>query len=145
MDQLLDEKLIIGGRTGYETLRPQALTTIGDLIINIKQELTLEQLAKIVHLYSVYLNDATLPLTIQLFSGKLLVHMMEIIGRRQPQGAPPFQHPRVLAQRILNALITRFSSLKRQFVILLTKKELHHPVTDSLITVNVVKGNFKYR
>ncbi len=62
--------------------RPLAYSTLADLVHHIRQELSLNQLARVVFLYTKNLHDSSLPFSIQTMSVKLLLHLVEFIPRR---------------------------------------------------------------
>lgn len=109
IDHLLDEKILIGtGRTAYETLRPLAYSTLADLIHHVRNELSISQLSKVIHLYSRNIHDPTLPFSIQTMSVKLLLNLVECITKKNEEGKG-----RALLIRILDAFVNKFSSLKK--------------------------------
>lgn len=110
IDTLLDEKVLIGtGRTSHETLRPLAYSTLVDLVHHVRADLTLQQLSRVVHLYSCNIHDPTLPFGIQTMSAKILLNLVECIVRKNSEsngrGRPVLVH-------ILDAFVNKFSSLK---------------------------------
>ncbi|CAJ0885247.1 10109_t:CDS:10 [Entrophospora sp. SA101] len=80
LDILLNEKVLIGtGVTAYDTLRPLAYSMLADLLHHIKDKLTLQQLSKIVYIYSCILHDPTFTPNIHTMCAKLLIHLIESI------------------------------------------------------------------
>ena len=80
INRLLDERLLVGmGITGQEQLRPLAYSTLADLVHHVRHELTADQLARVIHLYSCHLHNPTLTSGIQNMCTKLLVALMECI------------------------------------------------------------------
>lgn len=66
MDKLFDEDLLLGrGWTTHESLRPLAYSTLADLVHHVRQHLTINVLAKAVHLFSKNVHDESLPTSIQ--------------------------------------------------------------------------------
>jgi len=130
MDTLLDEKVIVGsGKTSQETLRPLAYSTLADLVHHVRADLSLPQLARVVHLYARNLHDSSLPFSIQTMSAKLLLNLVECIARKNEGEGKG----RVLLIRILDAFVNKFSSLKGQIPKLInTSKAKAHKGTDNL-------------
>ncbi|KAH8913621.1 hypothetical protein BT69DRAFT_1180576, partial [Atractiella rhizophila] len=80
IDNLLNEKILIGpGTTAFESLRPIAFSMLADLIHHVRSKLSLEQLRKVCHLYTITLHDPTLQPTIQTMCCKLLMNIMDSI------------------------------------------------------------------
>eukprot|EP00026_Physarum_polycephalum_P000015 Phypoly_transcript_00015.p1 GENE.Phypoly_transcript_00015~~Phypoly_transcript_00015.p1 ORF type:complete len:3639 (+),score=586.09 Phypoly_transcript_00015:159-11075(+) len=112
IDPLLDEKVWIGsGRTSYESLRPLAYSTLADLVHHIRAELNLNQLARVVFLYTKNLHDSSLPFSIMTMSVKLLLHLVEFIPRKSDPSEPG--KARYLLVRVLDSFVNKFISLKR--------------------------------
>lgn len=82
--------MLIGhGRTAYETLRPIAHSTLADLVHHVRQQLSDDQLVKVIGIYSRNVHDVTLPFAIQTMSAKLLLNLVESIAKMKTSG--PFQ------------------------------------------------------
>nr|CAG8553245.1 5905_t:CDS:10 [Entrophospora candida] len=80
LDILLNEKVLIGtGVTVFDTLKPLAYSMLADLLHHIRDKLTLQQLSKIVYIYSCILHDPTFTPNIQTMCAKLLIHLIESI------------------------------------------------------------------
>eukprot|EP01114_Cavostelium_apophysatum_P014185 TRINITY_DN3613_c0_g1_i5.p1 TRINITY_DN3613_c0_g1~~TRINITY_DN3613_c0_g1_i5.p1 ORF type:complete len:3612 (+),score=1106.25 TRINITY_DN3613_c0_g1_i5:200-11035(+) len=138
IDTLLDEKVIIGtGRTSHETLRPLAYSTLADLVHHVRQDLTLPQLSRVVHLYSRNIHDSTLPFAIQTMSAKLLLNLVECIAKRNEADGKG----RALLVRILDAFVNKFSSLKKQIPKLLSKQVKAHKGTDNIKDCRLLMKN----
>ena len=83
LDILLDDRALVGtGVTSRETLRPLAYSVVADLIHHVRNELPLEQLARIVYVFSCNLNDATFSSSIQTMCCKLLNTVIESINSK---------------------------------------------------------------
>jgi hypothetical protein len=53
LDILLNEDVLIGkSRACQETLRPPAASTLAELIVHVRSELTLQQIQRIVYMFS---------------------------------------------------------------------------------------------
>eukprot|EP00002_Diphylleia_rotans_P036225 TRINITY_DN7963_c0_g1_i1.p1 TRINITY_DN7963_c0_g1~~TRINITY_DN7963_c0_g1_i1.p1 ORF type:complete len:3345 (+),score=544.19 TRINITY_DN7963_c0_g1_i1:49-10083(+) len=108
IDTLIAEEILIGPpRVTFESLRSLAYGTLADLLNNIKQELSLPQISRVVHVYSKNLHDKTLPLNIQTLSVKLVLSFVDsILGKNEDSAG------RVLLVRILDCLVNKVTSLK---------------------------------
>lgn len=116
LDYLFDEKVLIGvGFTTHETLRPLAYSTVADFIHNVRAELQLDDIEKTIRMYTGYLLDQSLALTVQIMSAKLLLNLVERIlklGKENPQEAP---RAKKLLMIIIDAYMNRFKALNRQY------------------------------
>jgi transformation/transcription domain-associated protein len=84
VDAFLDEALLVGATASassasssssphgpsihsaaHDALRPLAYSTLADLVHHVRASLNLQQLAKVVHMYSKNIHSDTLPVTIQ--------------------------------------------------------------------------------
>ncbi|KAJ9105954.1 hypothetical protein QFC19_003288 [Naganishia cerealis] len=73
IDLLLNEKVLVGaGVTSKESLRPLAYSTLADLIHQVRNELSQQQLARVISVYASISHDPTFPLSIQTMCGKLI-------------------------------------------------------------------------
>lgn len=116
LDYLFDEKVLIGvGFTTHETLRPLAYSTVADFIHNVRAELQLDDIEKTIRMYTGYLLDQSLALTVQIMSAKLLLNLVERIlklGKENPQEAP---RAKKLLMIIIDAYTNRFKTLNGQY------------------------------
>ncbi|KAI9139518.1 hypothetical protein BKA69DRAFT_1040037 [Paraphysoderma sedebokerense] len=107
IDLMLNEKVLIGsGITTRETLRSLALSMLADLIHHIRNELSSNQLSKIVYEYTKNLHDPTLSGNIQTMCAKLLLNLLDSVVR-----IPDKVLARSILIRVLNAFTSRFESL----------------------------------
>lgn len=120
LDYLFDEDVLIGsGFTTHETLRPLAYSTVADFIHNVRAELQLGDIEKTIQLYTGYLLDQSLALTVQIMSAKLLLNLVERIlklGKENPQEAP---RAKKLLMIIVDAYMNRFKALNRQYNVIM--------------------------
>lgn len=120
LDYLFDENVLIGsGFTTHETLRPLAYSTVADFIHNVRAELQLDDIEKTIQMYTGYLLDQSLALTVQIMSAKLLLNLVERIlklGKENPQEAP---RAKKLLMIIVDAYMNRFKALNRQYNIIM--------------------------
>eukprot|EP00939_MAST-03C_sp_MAST-3C-sp1_P004697 g4697.t1 len=112
IDALLQAPALIGSsRASYELLRPLAYSTLADLVHHMRTKLNMAQLQRIIFLFSRNIHDATLPLSIQTTSVRLLLNLVDNIFhnkyREKTRG-------RVLLVTILVTLTDKFGTLKRQ-------------------------------
>ncbi|KAL3231163.1 Transcription-associated protein 1 [Nakaseomyces bracarensis] len=116
LDYLFNKEVLIGnGFTMHETLRPLAYSTVADFIHNIRSELKLNDIEKTIKMYTDYLMDESLALTVQIMSAKLLLNLVERIlklGKENPQEAP---RAKKLLMIIVDAYVNRFKKLNRQY------------------------------
>ncbi|KAG0664554.1 transcription-associated protein 1 [Maudiozyma exigua] len=116
LDYLFDEDVLIGhGFTTHEVLRPLAYSTVADFIHNIRSELQLNDIERTIKMYTGYLLDESLVLTVQIMSAKLLLNLVERIlklGKEEPTDAPKAKK---LLMVIINAYTKRFRMLNRQY------------------------------
>merc|ERR1719197_69756 len=97
---------MVSARSSHETLRPLACSTLADLVHHVRGELGMAHLSRVVYLFSCNIHDATLPLSIQTTSVRLLLNLVEnIFHKNEPDG-------RRLLVRILLCLVSKFSTLK---------------------------------
>lgn len=83
IDILLEEKVLVGtGVTSREALRPLAYSVVADLIHHVRNDLPPQQLARVVYIFSLNLNDATFSSSIQTMCAKLLNTIIESIHSR---------------------------------------------------------------
>lgn len=83
IEQLFDEKLLISnGWTAHETLRPLAFSTIADLVHHVRFQLTIENIASAINLFSKNLHDETLPTYMQTMSCKLLLNLADCLAKK---------------------------------------------------------------
>jgi transformation/transcription domain-associated protein len=76
--------------------RPLAYTALFDLVHHARSSLTLEQLSKVVFLYTRNIHDDTLPLAIQAMSAKLLWYLVECIVKNEGEkDTKPTRRPRL--------------------------------------------------
>ncbi|GAA5907251.1 hypothetical protein JCM6882_008402 [Rhodosporidiobolus microsporus] len=88
IDVLLDDHVLTGNSaTGHENLRPLAFSMLADLIHHCRAELTLPQLARVVHTYCACVHDPTLASAIQTMCSKLLLNLIDPIGSKDPPEA----------------------------------------------------------
>lgn len=106
IDTLLDDHVLIGNSvTGYESLRPLAYSMLADLIHHVRAELSVQQLARIVHTYSANVHDPTLAAAIQTMCSKLLLNLIDPISSKEPVEATK------ILQRIQVAFVSKMEAM----------------------------------
>jgi transformation/transcription domain-associated protein len=111
INTLLDERVLVGtGITSRETLRPLAYSVIADLIHHVRGELPLSQLARVIHVMSLNLNDATFNHAIQTMCAKLLNTMVESLNIK----AEPAEAHRMMRSMFFTSL-EKLRSLTESF------------------------------
>lgn len=121
MDKLYDENILLGrGWTTYESLRPLANSVLADVVHHVRQRLSLVDLAKAVHIFSMNVHDETLPVSIQTMSCKLLLNLVDCIrlrGDADNQSATS----RELLMRMLEVFVLKFKTIAKQQLPVLTR------------------------
>jgi len=113
VEQLTDEEILLGqGVTCYYSVRPLAFSTLADLIHHIRAQLNLNQMEKVIRLYSKNLHDLSLPLSFQTMSVKLLLNLLDSIGRVEKDVKPS---PRDLLFSIFDTFVNKFTSIRNIF------------------------------
>ncbi|WFC97412.1 transcription-associated protein 1 [Malassezia yamatoensis] len=80
IDTLLDERVLLGsGVTARELQRPLVVSMLADLMHHVRQELTTDQIVRVINLHAQLLHDPTLAPSIQTMCVKLLLNLMETI------------------------------------------------------------------
>ena len=91
-------------------IRPLGFSTLADLVHHIRGNLTLQQLRKVVHIFSRIIHDCTLPLPIQSTSVRLLLNLVDHIYHNQDPNAAM---GRTLLNYILETLVEKFGTLRK--------------------------------
>ncbi|KAK9874414.1 hypothetical protein WA026_002761 [Henosepilachna vigintioctopunctata] len=121
MEKLFDEDILLGrGWTTYESLRPLAYSTLADLVHHVREQLSLTDLTRAVHLFSKNVHDDSLAATIQTMSCKLLLNLVECIRLRSE--AENSADGRELLMRMLEVFVLKFKTISNiQLPILISK------------------------
>ncbi|QRV72349.1 Cyclin, N-terminal domain [Ceratobasidium sp. AG-Ba] len=86
IDCLTSEHILIGtGINGQETLRLLAYSMLGDLIHHIREELSPEQLRRIIYLCSCCLHDPAFSSGVHNMSAKLLANLVDVNLKKFPK------------------------------------------------------------
>ncbi|XP_045469394.1 transcription-associated protein 1 isoform X2 [Harmonia axyridis] len=140
MEKLFDEDILLGrGWTTHESLRPLAYSTLADLVHHVRQQLTLPDLTRAVHLFSKNVHDDSLAATIQTMSCKLLLNLVECIRIRSEAENKP--EGRELLMRTLEVFVLKFKTVSKiQLPILVNKcKQQSQNITHTTIQQGDVK------
>ncbi|PSC74456.1 transformation transcription domain-associated -like [Micractinium conductrix] len=114
MDVLLDELVLLGAsRTCIEGLRPLAYSTLAELVASCKSELSFDQLAKVVHIFTRIAHDCTIPAVLQSTSLRLLYNLIETIFQRRADGRTSELY-RGLLSSVLECFVRKLGSLRAQ-------------------------------
>ncbi|EMC93830.1 hypothetical protein BAUCODRAFT_75390 [Baudoinia panamericana UAMH 10762] len=110
---LLDAKTLVGDSlTADVTLRPLAYTMLADLVHHVREELTPEQISKVVSVYVGHLagdESVDLPGTsYQTMSAKLLLNMAECMSKIEDK-----KDARYLMMLVLNGIADKFAAMNR--------------------------------
>lgn len=118
---LFNEDILLGhGYTTHESLRPLAYSTLADLVQHVRQQLSLDDLSRAVHLFSKNLHDDSLP-TIQTMSCKLLYNLVESIRLLQVDEKKTIEC-RKLLMRMLKVFVFKFKTIATIYLPRLIKK-----------------------
>jgi hypothetical protein len=112
LDTLLDEEVLVGtGRACFDSLRPLAYSFLAELVHHMRLELSLPQIRRTVYMFSRNVEDASLPLSIQMTCVRLMHHLVESIFRRRND---PTQAADARANliRILDATVSKFRTVR---------------------------------
>lgn len=83
---MLEERVLVGtGISSRELLRPLGYSVVADLIHHVRNELPLAQLARVVYVFSLNLNDPSFTSSIQTMCAKLLNTIIESIYSKGDQ------------------------------------------------------------
>ncbi|PKI83589.1 transcription-associated protein 1 [Malassezia vespertilionis] len=90
IDTLLDERVMLGiGVTTREMQRPLVVSMLADLMHHVRQELTSEQIVRVINLHAQLLHDPTLAPSIQTMCVKLLLNLVETIVMKHAEHSVP--------------------------------------------------------
>jgi transformation/transcription domain-associated protein len=112
---LLDSRTLVGDSlTADATLRPLAYTMLADLIHHVREQLSSDQIAHVVHVYVNHLtgdDGVEVPGTsYQTMSAKLLLNMAECMSKM-----PEKKDARYLMITVLNGIADKFAAMNRAY------------------------------
>ena len=77
-DRFVDEKVLLGyDKQSHVTLRPLAYSTVADLVHQLRDKLSIQQISKVILLFSKNVHDAHLTVSIQTTSVRLLINLAD--------------------------------------------------------------------
>ena len=107
---MLDDQVLVGAsRQSFDALRPLAFSTLADLVHHVRATLKLPQLSWVVHIYCRNIHDASLPVTIQTTSVRLLLNLTHDIFHSHD---PDPSKGKALLVKILKTLVHKFDTLR---------------------------------
>ncbi|KAL5037675.1 transcription-associated protein 1 [Batrachochytrium dendrobatidis] len=107
MDVILNDDVLVGtGVTCRETLRPLGHSVLVDLIHHVRNELTLDQITKVIYVYSKNLHDPSFQPQIQTMCAKLLLSLIDNVVNQQSKS-----DARRLVLRTLDTFASRLKSI----------------------------------
>ena len=126
MDQLLDDRVLMGHRFSCESLQPLGYSTMADLVHHVRSLLSVKQLSRVIYMFSRVLHDSSLklPMTIQITAVRLLLNLVDIIFHsksNQPNTDP--QVGKDMLGRILDTLVNKLRTLRSHPFVLLQEKD----------------------
>jgi len=137
VDTLLKEEVLIGnGRQAKAVLRPLAYSTVADLVHHVRAKLGLEQLSRIIYIFSRNIHDSELPLTIQTTSVRLLLNLVDNIYHNDHPIHMKGWH---LLLRILSTLVDKFETLSSYIPVLIAREERNAKVKKTTETNYIIK------
>ena len=113
VDALLDERVLMGSHHRYSeqaVLRPLGYTTLSDLVHHVRNQLSLDQISKVVSVFSRVLHDSSmiLPMSTQYTAVRTLLSVTDIVFSNKDRNP---QIGRDILVRILNTLVDKLDSL----------------------------------
>ncbi|KAL5252847.1 hypothetical protein ACHWQZ_G015572 [Mnemiopsis leidyi] len=112
MDDLLDESVLIGtGWTNKEGSRSLAYSTLADLIHQVRDKLSLKQLAGIVNLFSKNVHDSDLTPSMQNMACKILINIVDFINKKSEKETA--YTGRELMMRMLEVFVQKFQMIAK--------------------------------
>lgn len=115
MDALLNEETLLGtDRACVEALRQLAYMNLAELVAVTKADLSLDQLRKVVKLYTRNVMDALNPTSLQTTSLRLLYNIIEVLFARRSMDAASAESYRDLLSIVLDCMVAKLGALRRQ-------------------------------
>jgi len=113
VDALLDERVLMGSHHRYSeqaVLRPLGYTTLSDLVHHVRNQLSLDQISKVVSVFSRVLHDSSmiLPMSTQYTAVRTLLSVVDNAFNNQDRNP---QIGRDILVRILKTLVDKLDSL----------------------------------
>lgn len=135
MEHLFNEDIWLGrGWTTRESLRPLAYSTLADLVHHVRQMLQLNDLDKVIHLFSKNVHDDSVPTCIQTMSCKLLLNLVDCVRCRSENDNG---RGRELLMRMLQVFVLKFKTIsKLQLPFLMNKSKVQQQAASQYSTSN---------
>ncbi|KAF8640045.1 hypothetical protein AX17_001287 [Amanita inopinata Kibby_2008] len=88
IDKLFDERVLLGTGIGSkESLRPVAYSAVADMVHHLKTELTVDQITRIVQMYSRMLHNPALGNNMHILFAKMIFGLADVVVNKDtPQG-----------------------------------------------------------
>jgi transformation/transcription domain-associated protein len=113
IDQLLDERVLLGtSRACVEALRQQAYMTLAELVAGTKADLTLDQVRRVVRIFTRNAVDASNPPSLQGTSLRLLYNIIEVVFSRRSADPVSCEAYRDLLSSILDCMAAKLGALR---------------------------------
>ena len=145
MDQLLDDRVLMGHRFSCESLQPLGYSTMADLVHHVRSLLSVKQLSRVIYMFSRVLHDSSLklPMTIQITAVRLLLNLVDIIFHsksNQPNTDP--QVGKDMLGRILDTLVNKLRTMRNHPFILQQQRAIEKDGgDDNLWKTNTEQSN----
>lgn len=112
IDLLLDERVLVGtGRTATDNLRPLAYSFLTELVHSVRCDLSIEQMNKIIYMFSTNVHDPKFSHFLQTSSVRLLMNLIEGILKIHNTDPSQGEAARGLLIRILETMVTKYVTL----------------------------------
>ena len=123
VDALLDERVLMGSHHRYSeqaVLRPLGYTTLSDLVHHVRNQLSLDQISKVVSVFSRVLHDSSmiLPMSTQYTAVRTLLSLVDMVFNNKDRDP---QIGRDVLVRILETLVDKLDSLHACYVLAQSK------------------------
>lgn len=113
IDTFLDPGVLLGAsQGGSDTLRQAAYMHLAELIAATKGELTLDQLRRIVQVYTHNATDVNSPITLQTTSVRLLYNLIEVLFARRGKDIATAEACRAMLASILDCMVAKLGMLR---------------------------------
>lgn len=115
IDLLLDERVLVGSeQEATDALRPLAYSFLAEIVHCVRPDLSLAQMEKVIHIFSTNVHDPTFNYYLQISSVRFLMNLIEGILKPNTPGSSKRPLARELLIRILETMVTKFSTLGEQ-------------------------------
>ncbi|KAF8621580.1 hypothetical protein AX15_007606 [Amanita polypyramis BW_CC] len=134
IDKLFDERVLLGtGIASKEMLRPVAYSAVADMVHHLRNELSVEQITRIVQMYSRMLHNPALGNNMHLLFAKMIFGLADVVVNKDtPQGTA----------RLLNAIfrtclerLEALSTVQDEITANLEHQKKNDPATPDMILI----------